>query len=222
MPKSKPKTKTRSPSPTRAKYKRRSYSDEFRAEALACLRSNAGNIKRTAKQLGIPEKTLEGWAKGRNHPVDAHLRDRKTGELKDALDEWIRDIMQIPMGAYKELSLQQAAIAVGIATDKIMLLTNRPTQIDEHRATGKLDLDRLTTDELLSLAALKAKAEGREPIVALPQPMPRITVDDGIEDDEPTNPENDNDPVRHDTADSDQGTGEEPARDESGTDAGTT
>lgn len=184
MPRSKAKTKSRSPSPRRAATKRRRYTDEFRAQALACLQANAGNVKRTAKQLGIPEKTLEGWHKGTRNPVHAELRDKKTGELKDVLDAWVREITSIPVERFPELSLQQAGVAVGIAVDKIMLLTGRPTVIDESRVTGKVDLDRLSTDELLHLAAIKAKAEGRQPIVVMPQALPGITVDDGAEDDE--------------------------------------
>ena len=40
---------------------RRSYSDAERAEALAVLDANAGNVERTARHLGLPRKTLEGW-----------------------------------------------------------------------------------------------------------------------------------------------------------------
>jgi 8-oxo-dGTP pyrophosphatase MutT (NUDIX family) len=44
--------------------KRRHYSDEERAEALAVLDANAGNLKRTARDLDIPRATLQEWAGG--------------------------------------------------------------------------------------------------------------------------------------------------------------
>src|SRR5882724_294446 len=40
---------------------RRRYTESQKAEALAMLVANEGNIKGTARQLQIPEKTLAGW-----------------------------------------------------------------------------------------------------------------------------------------------------------------
>ena len=40
---------------------RRRYTESQKAEALAILVANEGNIKGTARRLQIPEKTLAGW-----------------------------------------------------------------------------------------------------------------------------------------------------------------
>lgn len=37
------------------------YSDELKAQALATLEINGGNVKGTARQLGIPWETLRSW-----------------------------------------------------------------------------------------------------------------------------------------------------------------
>ncbi|GAB2639074.1 transposase [Psychrobacter pocilloporae] len=39
----------------------RTYSDEFKAEAVKKIADNNGNISATAKQLGIPMQTLTNW-----------------------------------------------------------------------------------------------------------------------------------------------------------------
>ena len=39
----------------------RSYSDEFKAEAVKKIADNNGNITATAKQLGIAMQTLSNW-----------------------------------------------------------------------------------------------------------------------------------------------------------------
>jgi hypothetical protein len=57
--------------------KRRHYSDEDRAEALAVLDANAGNLKRTARDLGIPRATLQEWAGGRVSAAVPELRHQE-------------------------------------------------------------------------------------------------------------------------------------------------
>lgn len=37
------------------------YNREFKLHALALMRENEGNLKKTAKQLDIPHSTLRGW-----------------------------------------------------------------------------------------------------------------------------------------------------------------
>jgi transposase-like protein len=41
----------------------RSYSDEFRGLAIAKLQHNDGNVKGTARELGMPWQTLRSWKK---------------------------------------------------------------------------------------------------------------------------------------------------------------
>ena len=41
--------------------KRAEHSDTFKAEAIAKVKENNGNISQTAKELGIPMNTLKNW-----------------------------------------------------------------------------------------------------------------------------------------------------------------
>ena len=51
----------------------RTYSDEFKAEAVKKIADNNGNISATAKQLGIAMQTLSNW---QNKPIKANLQEQ--------------------------------------------------------------------------------------------------------------------------------------------------
>jgi hypothetical protein len=44
---------------------RRAYSEQDKAQSLLVLDANGGNIKRTARQIGIPVGTLRAWRDNR-------------------------------------------------------------------------------------------------------------------------------------------------------------
>jgi hypothetical protein len=114
---------------------RRSYSDEQKAEALAGLDANAGNVARTARQLGLPRKTLDQWAKGRAHPGVAKLRHQKKEELADHLEALAGRLLDAMPGKIAGASLIHLAVAVGILIDKMILL--RETAKGPGLAKGK-------------------------------------------------------------------------------------
>lgn len=95
------------------------YSDADKSAALAVLKANNGNVKRTAIQLGIPRKTLSGWASGRG--VIAELPDLKSNvlvafesNLKRQTSAHIDALTQTYSGA----SLDELARALCILIDK--------------------------------------------------------------------------------------------------------
>ena len=101
---------------------RRSYSDEQKAEALAGLDANAGNVARTARQLGLPRKTLDQWAKGLVHPDVANLRQQKKEALAVRLEVLAGQLLDAMPGKIAGASLIQIAVALGIVIDKMVLL----------------------------------------------------------------------------------------------------
>jgi hypothetical protein len=54
---------------------RRRYSDEDRAVALAALAANGNNLRRTARQLGIPRASLLAWRNGGRRGACRHCYD---------------------------------------------------------------------------------------------------------------------------------------------------
>ena len=70
--------------------KRVEYSDTFKAEAIAKVKENNGNISQTAKELGIPMNTLANWYRKAERGVLAGTQNYNS-ELIAALDE-IKDL----------------------------------------------------------------------------------------------------------------------------------
>jgi transposase-like protein len=116
---------------------RRHYTDEQRAEALAALAANGGNIKLTAAQLGIPRMTLADWANGACCEAVTELRHQKKQDLADALEALAYKLVEAAAGKIADAPLQACATAAGIAVDKMLLLRNQPTVIAQTKMTDE-------------------------------------------------------------------------------------
>src|SRR5262249_7419198 len=107
---------------------RRTYDRDFKAEALAALDANAGNAKRTARQLGVLRGTLRRrTGQGGRDQRLGHLRHRKKEVLADALERVayrILDVQEGPAGRrmMEEASLPELMGALGMTIDKMLKL----------------------------------------------------------------------------------------------------
>ena len=112
------------------------YSDNFKAESLAALQANGGNILRTSREMNVPESTLRSWKNGSGtRAMAADLRDQKRTELADRLTDIAWNIVNsINDGDISKANLVQKSTAFGILLDKMRLLSNEATQISEVRA----------------------------------------------------------------------------------------
>ena len=108
--------------------RKRTYSDEEKANALVALDANGGNVMRTARELGIPHMTLEQWRRGRGvHPDVIRLRNEKREPLADRLEQVAHLLLDALPNKIGKANLQQVATAAAIAVDKSRLLRgNRP------------------------------------------------------------------------------------------------
>ncbi|MFL6228432.1 MAG: hypothetical protein ACJ741_06600 [Pyrinomonadaceae bacterium] len=125
----KKKTGTKARAAGRAK---RSYRATDKAESLALLDAEGGNVKRAARAARVPRKTLESWAGG--HGVTPEVEERraeKRAELSDRFEAAIHDMMDAFAGKIGDASLKDVATAIGILTDKRQLLKGQPTAINE-------------------------------------------------------------------------------------------
>lgn len=115
-----------------AKKPKRRYSDEDRANALAALAANGGNISRTSKEIGIPAATLRAWNTGERHPEATQMCEEKKEPLADAFENIARQLIG---GVTKEkiaaADAQKLMTSAGIAVDKMQLLRGKPTAIND-------------------------------------------------------------------------------------------
>ena len=80
----------------------RRYTPEEIAAALAILEANGGNVSRTARDMGVPRKTLASWAES-NGPA------MPDGETRQQEKETLADVFE--RVAYRAAGLQDVAMA---------------------------------------------------------------------------------------------------------------
>lgn len=125
--------------------KKRRYSDNDKALALAALDANGGDVRKTAKTLRMPESTLSDWSKNRGVNKEVtEIREVKKKELSEKLGEVAYKLTDnLLIRAESELSIlvpmKDVATSLGIVVDKMQLLKGEPTSInknlsDEERA----------------------------------------------------------------------------------------
>lgn len=111
---------------------RRQWTDAEKAEILAALDANQGNVKRTARQCGVPISTLRGWAKGRGTNAGvAQLRPEKRGDLADALEGIAWQIVELLPGKLETAEVRELATLLGVSLDKLLVLRGQPNNRTE-------------------------------------------------------------------------------------------
>lgn len=117
---------------------RRTYSDKDRAAVFAELTVNGGNVKRTARALGMPHPTVGRWKRewereGVPPTVAVGVPDAAEDFLGTAIR--IRDKLLIKLEGLidsGDVSARDINTAIGILTDKIRAYQNIPTSKVEH------------------------------------------------------------------------------------------
>lgn len=141
------------------------YDEDFIAHALAVLRSNKNNAKRTAVQLGIPRTTLRQWAglspvKGKRVSQDkvseaseklADRLDRIAARLSERIEEAVG---QVPIETSADL--KNMLIGQGITIEKASFARGGPTSRTESLKVSLID------PESLRGSALKVIEGGRK------------------------------------------------------------
>jgi transposase-like protein len=136
---------------------RNRYSDEDRLAALAALKANAGNIEKTAREVGVKPTTLRQWRDGTRHPEAAQMSEEKAPEFAARLDRFAADVLRLTTDDdIKAAPLSQRFTALGIAIDKARLLRGESTA----NLNIRPDLSKLTDDDLDTLDRLAALARG--------------------------------------------------------------
>jgi transposase-like protein len=120
------------------KRPRRRYSDEDRAIALAALAANGDNLRRTARQLGVPRTSLLAWRNGDRHPEAAESVTPK----KEALAEALEDVARKLLDGISEVMIARADLldvmkVAAIAIDKMLVLQGATCPVCNRRSGAK-------------------------------------------------------------------------------------
>ncbi len=106
----------------------RQYTDAEKAEALVALEANNGNVKGTARALGIPMQTLDKWSKdiGVNRDVPK-IGDEKRIDFTQMLEAEINAALGAMMHKRTDASYADMSRTIGIFIDKLELLRGNAT-----------------------------------------------------------------------------------------------
>ena len=132
------------------------YTPKQRAEALAVLEANNGNMLRTSQELGIGQATLKTWVTESRDEKNTyaqetleHLPEAKTN-LLDKLDNAINQTLTQYVGSIADLKAKDAAVALAVLIDKAQLLrggaTARTEQIITEGVTIESEIKRLSQE----------------------------------------------------------------------------
>jgi hypothetical protein len=112
---------------------RKHYTEEEVGRALAVLRSNSGNLKKTAALTGVTRATLRAWAAGdlRQHNPEA-VHDKETvieAMLADGFHQFaLKAVAKANTQEFVDsLKGRDLLLSAAIATDKGQLLRGKPT-----------------------------------------------------------------------------------------------
>ncbi len=113
---------------------RSKYSDDDRARVNASLTISDGNVRKTARETGIPITTVRDWKKDWATAGVPAVVSAKTEKAIEVFVDEATDVRNLALARLREvLPLEKKGLdlakIVGIMDDKIRLATNRPTSI---------------------------------------------------------------------------------------------
>ena len=138
---------------------RAKYSDNDRARVANALAINDGNIKRTARETGVPENTVRDWKRSwEKGGVPATVEEARTVELSRFVEDASR-IRDVALRRLEEViphsdKVRELATVVGILDDKIA----RARGIDRNGSDRQIGVHINVTPEQLG-SALSSWAE---------------------------------------------------------------
>lgn len=111
--------------------KKRTYSDTEKAQALAMMAANGGNLTLTATEMDIPISTIQQWWNGKHvHQAVIEIKREQRGMLANMLRGFVsRVICNTTDEEIQNTPLKDRFVALGIAADKSQLLDGDATSI---------------------------------------------------------------------------------------------
>ena len=138
------------------KRKASTFTDDERADAVALLHlrgwpDNKGALTAVSKHLNIWANTLRRWANGESNPPPNKFVIRKKADLKEAILELLGLTINQARREVGDASFRETSTAIGIFTDKLLLLSGEPTQrtAAEHTHHVTENVDRSEYDDLI-------------------------------------------------------------------------
>lgn len=145
---------------------RRSYTDEYVAEALVRLAANGGKVRQTARELDIHEATLRHWRNGDRAGDTRDLAAHKMRPAADRLDYLAAYLLDLIPDRTGKMNAQQLAVAAAVLMDKAAMLR---AAVPADEGDRDDDWDILSGDEKDAIERIISTARKR---ARQPHPIP--------------------------------------------------
>jgi transposase-like protein len=124
----------------------RRYSDQQRADLVVMLMSEGypekkGALQKVSAYAHVPSSTLHRWFREKNNPPPAKLVSEKAFDLKEALQAELQAVLSTMPDAREEATYGDLSRALGIITDKLLLLDKQPTERIAVEHSGHLSIE---------------------------------------------------------------------------------
>ena len=140
------------------------YSLDRKAEVLAMVKANDGNVDRTALETGIPHQTIRYWLA--NSDRFSQIQTQKSVDLAQKLENQAHFYLDLAEGKAAGAPFNHLMTGAAIAIDKMQLLRGLPTSINAEVERQEL--------VVILQSALSAGLEG-ETIDVTPEPEDTVS-----------------------------------------------
>lgn len=112
---------------------RTAYTEADKARVYVVLTANDGNVKRTARETGIPESTVRNFKKEfETNPPSAEAVEVSTGDYTDDLEKIRVELVAALRLKIPSMNGKDLAVALGIVDDKLTRARGLATERTEH------------------------------------------------------------------------------------------
>lgn len=124
--------------------KRPRYTDDFRASVVLMLQaagyagtnspdSKKGSLEKVSKRVNVPARTISRWFDAEQNPPPVEMVNEKRPELISLFEDEMRAIFEEMKVARGDATYRELSTALGIVTDKHILLTGGATERTENK-----------------------------------------------------------------------------------------
>lgn len=119
---------------------KRTYDDKFRASAVIMLQAQGypeskGALQAVADHLKVSKSTLQGWFHKTSNPPPPDIRHEKEIDFVKAIKAELQAVLGLLPTKRDEANYRELVTAVGILTDKMRLLDDKPTENSKQTIT---------------------------------------------------------------------------------------
>lgn len=146
---------------------RAAYSEQDKARVYVALTANDGNIKRTARETGLPESTVRNWKRefDTNPPAkEAVETELTTGDYVGQLETVRNEALVALRKKIPAMNGSQLGVVFGILEDKLTRARGLATERTEHTMKLPSAEELALAGQMLAQGALEAAKQRQREI----------------------------------------------------------